>query len=122
MIAANRSRRNQIADRFTDPAHPEQALPVWSNCSWEENIPGNGIEKDRDEMKCGDGDYGPAGSRDRGTDRHRSLANEQNGEERGTCETEEVNCEFEFAASFHIRSKNDRDHDTTWQQLTMQTG
>jgi hypothetical protein len=30
------------------------------------------------------------------------LPNEQNGEERGARETEEINCEFEFAAGFHL--------------------
>ena len=36
-IAANRGRRNQIADRFTDPACTEQTLPAWSNCAWKKN-------------------------------------------------------------------------------------
>src|SRR5205814_6787063 len=97
--------------------HPEQTLQAWANCFWKKNIPGNGIEKDGDGMKRGDGDYGPPSGRDGGADRHRSLANEQNGEERGARETEEVNCEFEFAAGFHVRSKDDREHDPCWSQL-----
>lgn len=55
-------------------------------------------------MKRDDTDYGPAGRRDGIADRHRPLANEQNGEERGARKAEEVDREFEFAASFHVRS------------------
>ena len=70
-------------------------------------------------MKRGDADYGPAGGRDRRGDRHRSLANEENGEEGGARETEQINCEFEFAAGFHVRWKIDRQHDPSWWQLAM---
>ena len=73
-------------------------------------------------MKCRDSGNGPTGGRDGGAHRHHPLPNEENGKKRRAGEAEQVNREFELTARFHVGSKNDRDHDTTWPQLTMQTG
>ena len=72
-------------------------------------------------MKCRDRNNGPTGGRDGGAHRHHPLPNEQDGKERRAGEAEQVNREFELTARFHVGSKNDRDHDMTWPQLTMQT-
>ena len=72
-------------------------------------------------MKGCDAGNGPTGGRNRSAYGHHPLPNKQDGKQRRAGEAEQVNCEFELTARFHVGSENDRDHDMTWPQLTMQT-